>query len=307
MLQIQSRELYAIADFFGQMLQVVVRHVKGDEVDEFANTRRQLFDLVLPQAEHRQIRQVADVVADVAHAIKAQEERREGRQLVDDVGDFAELVVPQVQDCEAFQVLQSVGQARQGILAQGQGAQVRQAADLWGQSRQLVAVEVELDEVGEVAHRAGQVRDAGLAEVEPRDALVATSHKLLGHVQVRLDGLCLFRRRPRFLGLGVLDRHRFLDVGAVDGKFFVLLRLTRSLLFRHFAAAGARAQSTAFQVLGDVLLLHRVADGIVRGLLPGVGGRFVSLAWSMLAVFFHNLENCASLRSLYSGIAQTSR
>ena len=80
------------------MLQVIVRHVEGDQIGEAANSRWQFTNLVLPQAKHRQMSQVSNLIADDAYPIEAQEKRRQRVQLVHDVGDFVQFVVPQVEN-----------------------------------------------------------------------------------------------------------------------------------------------------------------------------------------------------------------
>lgn len=81
--------------------------------------RGQLLDLVLPDAEHRELGEVPDVLLHCRDAVEAQVQRRERRQPVDHSRYLPKLVVPQVEHPKLLKRVQGVGQTGQGVLAEG--------------------------------------------------------------------------------------------------------------------------------------------------------------------------------------------
>lgn len=81
-LQIQWRQLDAIADFFREMFKVIVRNVKCNKVGETTDPCGQLANFVFAKTEHRQICQVTNLIANDTDPVEAQEKSRERMQLV---------------------------------------------------------------------------------------------------------------------------------------------------------------------------------------------------------------------------------
>lgn len=109
--------------------------------------RRQLFDLILSNAEHGEFGQIADVLLHCGDAVEAQVQRGERRQPVHHGRDFPQFVVPEVKHLKLFKGVQRVGQTGQGVLAQSQSDQAGQAAQFSRQALELVAVQVKFSQL----------------------------------------------------------------------------------------------------------------------------------------------------------------
>lgn len=59
------------------MLQMIVADVEDVQVHQAPNRPWQTFDLVLAQAEHRQLLQISDLLAHVPDSVESQVERRQ--------------------------------------------------------------------------------------------------------------------------------------------------------------------------------------------------------------------------------------